>query len=228
MQDFYLDIESLLGGAVTEADKKAFVQKHYQDAVNGGGGPWQGILAQAIVEGGWGNSTPGNMMFGVKAGPSWEGKRQLLRTWEATRTNTKPHLQKGESVLYSIAPGGKDNPWPDRWAHRCMMFFRAYNTILESFRDHANLLDQERYKAAKGEANALRWAEKIAAAGYATDPRYANTLKSVIGQVEKIVEELALRPGPASKGKGGGGWAALLTVGFAGGTVYAIHRFSNR
>lgn len=38
--------------------------------------------SQAALESGWGKSAPGNNMFGIKAGKSWKGEVQHLKTWE--------------------------------------------------------------------------------------------------------------------------------------------------
>lgn len=38
--------------------------------------------SQAALESGWGKSAPGNNMFGIKAGKSWKGEVQNLKTWE--------------------------------------------------------------------------------------------------------------------------------------------------
>lgn len=204
----------------TKEQKEAFVKNHYQNAVDGGGGPWLGILGQAALESGWGLHAPGNMLFGVKAGPSWKGKRQLLRTWEAGSTNKKPSLQAGESIIATYAPGADGNPWKTKWAFRCMMYFRAYGKAVESFQDHAKLLAGERYSKASKETKPDAWADKVAAAGYATAPGYADSLKAVMEEITGIVKGLAMQP----KTKGGGLVVPLLLVGVASVAGVVIYR----
>lgn len=196
----------------TQEQKKRFVQQYYQDAVNGGGGPALGILAQAALESGWGNSAPGNMLFGVKAGPSWKGKRQLLRTWEAGSTSQPPSFQAGEYLLEKFAPGATGNPWKTRWAFRCMVWFRAYSKPVESFQDHAKLLAGKRYENAAGVTVPEVWAEKVAQAGYATAPGYSSSLKAVIGEIRGMIKGLALE----QKQAGGGMAIPLLVTGVVG------------
>ena len=64
-------------------------------------------------------------------------------------------------------------------------WFRKYNSPEESFTDHARLLSQHpRYqKAMRYKNDPYRLAEEIAAAGYATDPKYAYKLKIIIDQL---------------------------------------------
>lgn len=110
-------------------------------------------IAQAILESNWGKVAPGNMLFGIKAGKSWKGKKQLLWTHEYI---------KGQRV-------------------RVQAWFRAYDSWLDSLLDHAALLTKNaRYKkvvAAKDYKTACR---EVQAAGYATDPNYARSLISLI------------------------------------------------
>lgn len=113
------------------------------------------VIAQAALESSWGKSAPGNMLFGVKAGASWKGKKQLLWTHEYD--------------------GGKKT--------RVQAYFRAYDSWLDSLLDHAALITgNKRYKAVVGEKEYQKACRAIQAAGYATDPKYADKL---IGLIEK-------------------------------------------
>lgn len=109
-------------------------------------------LAQAILESAWGKSSIGNNIFGIKATSSWRGAKQLVPTTEYVN---------GKKVSVEA-------------------YFRDYGSIEESITDHAKLLTMPRYKAviaAKDYKEACREVQKC---GYATDPKYAEKLISLI------------------------------------------------
>lgn len=107
------------------------------------------ILAQSALESGWGKTIPGNMFFGIKADKGWTGKVQTLWTHEYINgKNTKVQAK-----------------------------FRAYSSAEESFKDWANFLkSNKRYSKVLAAKDTVTAAKAIAAAGYATDPNYANLL----------------------------------------------------
>lgn len=115
--------------------------------------PAERILAQAGHETGWNADTPGNNFFGIKAGLGYKGKSQTLDTTE----DYGHGLQKV-----------KQN-------------FRAYDSPEDSFRDWANLIQSDRYKAAMQPGISDEdFAKALKAGGYATDPDYAAKLTNVI------------------------------------------------
>ncbi len=59
--------------------------------------------------------------------------------------------------------------------------FRVFNTAWESFRTHSRLMHDERYRHLLRHGTDYRkWAEGLEAAGYATDPQYAEKLIQII------------------------------------------------
>ena len=109
--------------------------------------------AEAALESGWGAHAPGMNLFGVKADPSWTGPVTVRRTREVVH---------GRSIIIDAK-------------------FRAYSDWLGSIQDHAAfLLDNPRYKPAFEHKDGEGFARAVAAAGYATDPDYADKLCSVI------------------------------------------------
>jgi flagellum-specific peptidoglycan hydrolase FlgJ len=132
-------------------------------------------MAQAILEsssstGDAGGSTLAktyNNHFGIKADAFWRGKKVNLKTRE----------------VYN----GKDTIVGD--------FFRVYDNPGQSFKDHTRFLEKNQNYTRHGvftaetpeaQANALQ------EAGYATDPHYAATLKSLINSLNlKSLDELA-------------------------------------
>lgn len=138
------------------------------------------ILSQAALESGWAKSIPGNMFFGIKDNDGLNGNEQLLLT---TEYHTTPLIKYPKIV--SIVQVGKK-----LWKYRVYDYFRKYDTPGDSFLDHCEFfLKNKRYKKALAvKSDPVKFAEAIAAAGYATDPLYSNTLKSIINTVKQITK----------------------------------------
>jgi len=112
-------------------------------------------IAQAILESGWGTSDlarKANALFGIKAGTAWKGPRVDIKTHEHVDANR---------VGVTAA-------------------FRAYCSWEESIADHGKLLRASRYKAVLGERDYKKACRAVHAAGYATDPGYADYLIRLI------------------------------------------------
>lgn len=116
-------------------------------------------IAQAALESAWGESQlskRGYNLFGVKADTSWKGEHLDM--------NTREYI-KGKWVVFLA-----------KW--------RKYSGWLECLNDHAQfLLNQPRYRLAlTGKRTGEDFARQIQLAGYATDPRYAEKLITIIRQ----------------------------------------------
>lgn len=129
-------------------------------AASESGVPAKLILSQAALESGWGRreimhpdgSTSYNL-FGIKASPNWKGKVVNIMTTEYENGIAKKIEQP----------------------------FRAYNSYTESFADYARLIsNNDRYSRVVGAPSAEEGARRIQAAGYATDPSYADKLISIM------------------------------------------------
>lgn len=140
------------------------------------------ILGQAALESGWGKFAVGNSFFGVKDTDGVNGNEQLLTTTEYSR---RSDLKFPEII--SIEPVIRNGQ--KYFKYKVKDYFRKYDTPEHSFTDHAKFfIENKRYsEALVVRSNPYLFAEKIAAAGYATAPNYAETLKSVIKTVEKYV-----------------------------------------
>jgi flagellar protein FlgJ len=112
------------------------------------------LLAQAALETGWGGTTPlhadgrpANNLFGIKAGSSWRGPR--VAQWT---------IEHGDGVVA-----------------RKREEFRAYPHTADSFADYVKLISSSpRYAQALEHAHDPEaYARSVTAAGYATDPDYA-------------------------------------------------------
>lgn len=165
-----------------------FVRKYYSYAVRSEmltGVPALVILAQAGLESAWGKSAYGNNFFGIKAGSSWKGEVQKLRTWECTRTS--------DELIQTYAPNSPgSNPSCNakgKTSYRVYGKFRKYETPADGFEDHGIFLrENKRYAPAFNyKSNPVEFAKQVAKAGYATAPNYATILVDTIGNIKKVM-----------------------------------------
>ena len=112
-------------------------------------------LAQAILETGWGKHRIGNNIFGIKAGSSWTGKVQNVKTAE----------QNSDGSYTNI----RDN-------------FRDYDSVSDSIVDHGKLLTNERYRPVIAAKNYKEACQAVKACGYATSHSYAQNLINLVEQ----------------------------------------------
>lgn len=119
--------------------------------------------AQAVLESGWGQSTlaqyPNHNLFGIKASEDWKGKVVRLPTQE---------FRQGRMGTEVAA-------------------FRKYDSWAESIMDHAVFFSstdwrRRNYAAVIGEKAYRKACLALQAAGYATDPNYAEKLIGIIEQ----------------------------------------------
>ncbi len=169
--------------------KESFVQKYYKHAKKAEhktGVPVLFALAQSALESGWGKRSPNNMLFGMKQGSGrdyggWKGDKQLISTTE--------YSKKSSLKFPYIFPGYPQKSSSGTWKYKVKAYFRAYPTPFHSFMDWAGLLSKaSRYQnAMQNKQDPYRFAEEVAKAGYATAPSYADKVKGVMNDIEKIV-----------------------------------------
>jgi flagellar protein FlgJ len=135
------------------------------------------LLAQAALETGWGSAmprhpdgTPTHNLFGIKAGPSWDGERAAHWTLESI----------------------------DGVTQRKREVFRAYPSSTASFADYVDLVaSNPRYAAALERAgDSAGYVRAITAAGYATDPSYGEKWLSIYNGERLSKAFGALKHGP--------------------------------
>lgn len=137
--------------------------------------PYLFTIAQGALESGWGRSAIGNNLFGIKAGKSWTGKKQLVTT---TEYHDNPNVVY--PVVISVVKNG------DKYKFTVKDWFRDYDSIKDCLIDHAQfLLTNKRYAAAFETTDPYKFADAVAAAGYATAPDYAQQLHGIIDSVKK-------------------------------------------
>jgi peptidoglycan hydrolase FlgJ len=149
---------------IPQAGPAAFLQQHRraaEQAEAATGIPAPFMLAQAAHESGWGrreirhaDGTPAHNLFGIKAGPGWNGPVADVMTTEYINGQPRKMVQR----------------------------FRAYASHAESFADYARLIgNSPRYREVMAAgSDAQGFAHGLQRAGYATDPAYAHKLTRVI------------------------------------------------
>ncbi|RME35347.1 MAG: flagellar assembly peptidoglycan hydrolase FlgJ [Gammaproteobacteria bacterium] len=120
------------------------------------------LLAQAALETGWGSrlirdAAGGNShnLFGIKAGADWDGRRVGVASLEYR--DGRPQREVSE--------------------------FRAYGSYAESFADYVGFVRTRPWyrEALAGAADPATYIRALQAAGYATDPAYADKVLALYG-----------------------------------------------
>lgn len=128
------------------------------------------ILAQAALESGWGQrqiltaeGKPSYNVFGIKASASWQGKTTDIMTTE---------YEGGE-------------------AKKVKAKFRVYDSYFEALNDYVKMISNNpRYSAVTTATTPEQGAKALQAAGYATDPKYAQKLVGMIQQFKNMGEKV--------------------------------------
>ena len=158
------------GRPPTEADKTQFLAAAVplaQASQRAYGVPASLKLAQAILETGWGTSElaiKGKNYFGIKAhrGPGTAGI-----VWINT-----PEFVNGRWIRINAA-------------------FRSYNTMAESFDDSSRYIKgSDRYRRCFETKDPKEFARRLQAAGWATDPTYADKLIRIMDNLNLYAYDL--------------------------------------
>lgn len=114
------------------------------------------IIAQAILESGWGGNTLAskyNNFFGLKCGSSWKGKSVNMATKEEYTVGTLTDIRAN---------------------------FRVYDSIEDGVKGYFEFINYSRYSNLKGVTNPEEYCRLIKADGYATSSTYVTNLMRVI------------------------------------------------
>lgn len=114
------------------------------------------IIAQAILESGWGGSTLAskyNNFFGLKCGGSWKGKSVNMATKEEYTAGTLTDIRAN---------------------------FRVYDSIEDGVKGYFEFINYSRYANLKGVTDPEEYCRRIKADGYATSSTYVTNLMRVI------------------------------------------------
>ena len=140
---------------------------HALQAAGKSGVPPELMLGQAALESGWGkrqilmkDGSSSYNLFGIKATANWHGKVAEVMTTE----------------------------YRNGVAHKQMEKFRAYASYDEAFKDYASMLSSNpRYANVMQQSGSpVGMAHALQNSGYATDPKYAQKLVSVMRQMNIV------------------------------------------
>ena len=141
-------------------DKEAFIQKVAEKVSKYA--PLYGIsvhspiIAQAIIESGWGKSglaSKYHNYFGLKCGSSWKGKSVNMTTKEEYKVGTITNI--------------RDN-------------FRVFDDFDDGIRGYFEFINTSRYANLKGVKSPEEYCRRIKADGYATSSKYVDNIMRVI------------------------------------------------
>jgi hypothetical protein len=145
-------------------------------------------IAQAILESGWGvhHLDDANNYFGIKASTNTDGSVNYGTVATGYVVRTTNETVNGKVVTIQAK-------------------FRKYASMADSFKDHGLFLkNNSRYATAFTHASdPVQFAKDIAAAGYATEPDYADELVKIINQWKLDQYDKAAATAPAT-GSGSG------------------------
>ena len=114
------------------------------------------IIAQAILESGWGKSglaSKYHNYFGLKCGSSWKGKSVNMATKEEYKVGTLTNI--------------RDN-------------FRVYDSMETGVKGYFEFINTKRYANLKGVTSPEEYVKRIKADGYATSSTYVDNIMRVI------------------------------------------------
>ena len=141
-------------------DKEAFIQKVAEKvskyAYLYGIVVHSPIIAQAILESGWGKSglaSKYHNYFGLKCGSSWKGKSVNMTTKEEYKVCTLTNI--------------RDN-------------FRVFEDFDDGIRGYFEFINTSRYANLKGVKNPEEYVRRLKADGYATSSKYVDNIMRVI------------------------------------------------
>lgn len=147
--------------ATTQQNFVSQMLPHALQAAGKSGVPPELMLGQAALESGWGkrqipmkDGSSSYNLFGIKATANWHGKVAEVMTTE----------------------------YRNGVAHKQMEKFRAYASYDEAFKDYASMLSSNpRYANVMQQSGSpVGMAHALQNSGYATDPKYAQKLVSVM------------------------------------------------
>ena len=114
------------------------------------------IIAQAILESGWGKSglaSKYHNYFGLKCGSSWKGKSVNMATKEEYKVGTLTNI--------------RDN-------------FRVYDSMEAGIKGYFDFINTRRYANLKGVKSPEEYVRRLKADGYATSSKYVDNVMRVI------------------------------------------------
>lgn len=169
IQSMSIPSKSANPGSIVER----FISRMLLPAIEAGrksGIPHQLIMAQAALESGWGGKEiltaegkPSHNIFAIKSTPAWTG--------DTTEITTTEYIN-GQPKKFTAT-------------------FRVYSSYTEAFNDYMELLiHNPRYRNVLHASSPEKAAKALQSTGYASDPRYAEKLISIIDKIKNNASQI--------------------------------------
>lgn len=133
------------------------------------------IIAQAILESGWGNSKLASVYhnyFGLTCGTGWTGKSVNMATWEEYTPGTKTNITQN---------------------------FRVYDSMADGVKGYFEFIQYPRYKNLKCVTDPKRYLELIKADGYATASNYVSAVYNIVTGYHLTEYDKTPAPAPSTE-----------------------------
>lgn len=147
--------------------------------------PAELILAQWVIESGWGQHSPGNNCFGIKKFPGCGGTQLLSTTEYFTREEKDSWMAQSPGRYAELQNGLPSNV--GRQKYKVTDWFATFNSLVDCFKKRASLFQSQPYYTYLAQYDLDKDLVKLTrsvAKVYATDPNYANELLQIMGLVE--------------------------------------------
>ena len=132
------------------------------------------IIAQAILESGWGKSKLASVYhnyFGLTCGTGWTGKSVNMATWEEYTPGVRTDITQN---------------------------FRVYDSMDAGVKGYFDFIQYPRYRNLKGVADPKKYLELIKADDYATASNYVSAVYSIVTGYHLTEYDSAPAPAPAA------------------------------
>lgn len=171
---------------------------------------YSAIIAQAILESGWGKSKLASNFhnyFGLKCGSSWKGKSVNMKTFEEFKAGTLTQIS--------------DN-------------FRVFDNLESGVKGYLDFINTKRYSNLKNVSSPKEYLQNIKNDGYATSSTYVDSVMKIVtsynltsydNKISKSLEEIAKE---VIAGKWGNGNERKLTLTKAGYDYSSIQSLVNK
>lgn len=168
---------------------------------------YSAIIAQAILESGWGKSKLASNFhnyFGLKCGSSWKGKSVNMKTFEEFKAGTLTQIS--------------DN-------------FRVFDNLESGVKGYLDFINTKRYSNLKNVSSPKEYLQNIKNDGYATSSTYVDSVMKIVisynltsydNKISKSLEEIAKEVITGKWGNGNERKTALTKAGYDYTTIQTI------
>lgn len=168
---------------------------------------YSAIIAQAILESGWGKSKLASNFhnyFGLKCGSSWKDKSVNMKTFEEFKAGTLTQIS--------------DN-------------FRVFDNLESGVKGYLDFINTKRYSNLKNVSSPKEYIQNIKNDGYATSSTYVDSVMKIVtsynltsydSKISKSLEEIAKEVIVGKWGNGNERKKALTKAGYDYATIQSL------